>query len=45
MFVYREEYYLDKAEPVQKENENRETIQRDLDVGKKEMNRHMEKQK
>ena len=26
MFVYREEYYLDKAQPVQKENENRETF-------------------
>ncbi len=25
MFVYREEYYLDKAQPVQKDNENRET--------------------
>ena len=26
MFVYREEYYLDKAQPVQKETENRETF-------------------
>ena len=26
MFVYREEYYLDKAQPIQKENENRETF-------------------
>ncbi len=25
MFVYREEYYLDKAQPIQKDNENRET--------------------
>jgi len=26
MFVYREEYYLEKAQPIQKENENRETF-------------------
>ena len=26
MFVYREEYYLDKSEPVQRENENQESF-------------------
>tara|TARA_S200000501_G_scaffold345511_1_gene358209 strand:- start:1085 stop:2590 length:1506 start_codon:yes stop_codon:yes gene_type:complete len=26
MFVYREEYYLEKAQPIQRENENRETF-------------------
>ena len=26
MFVYREEYYLDKSEPSQKENENQESF-------------------
>jgi len=26
MFVYREEYYLDKSEPTQKENENQESF-------------------
>ena len=35
MFVYREEYYLDKAQPVQRK-ENREAFTKDLNVGKKD---------
>ena len=45
MFVYREEYYLDKAQPVQKENENRETFSEGSNVGKKDVKLLTEKQK
>ena len=45
MFVYREEYYLDKAEPQKKKMKIEKHFQKDLNVGKKDVNKLTEKLK